>query len=75
MIHTGDRLGASGAPLSEEFAEAVGAVWFVVARRESLSRQGIVAVAAGETISVPRLVLICHAAAGDNLQQRFRNIS
>lgn len=73
-IRTGDRLGASGASLSEEFAEAVGAVWFIVARRESLSRQGIVAVAASEAISVPWLVLVCHAAAGDDLQQRIHDI-
>lgn len=66
-IRTGNRLRASGAPLSEELAEAVGAVRFVVARRESLSRQGVVAVAAGEAISVPRFVLVCHAAAGDDL--------
>lgn len=68
---TGDRLGASGAPLSEELAEALGAVWLVVARRESLSRQGIIAVAAGEAVSVPRLVLVCHASAGDDLRQHI----
>lgn len=67
---TGDRLGASGAPLGEELAEALGAVRLVVARRESLSRQGVVAVAASEAVSVPRLVLVRHAAAGDDLRQR-----
>jgi len=70
---TGDRLGASGAPLGEELAEALGAVRLVIARRESLSRQGVVAVAAGEAVSVPRLVLVRHAAAGDDLRQRKRS--
>jgi len=69
---TGDRLGASSAPLGEELAEALGAVGLVVARCESLSRQGVVAVAAGEAVSVPRLVLVRHAAAGDDLRQRER---
>jgi len=70
---TGDRLGASGAPLGEELAEALGAVRLVITRRESLSRQGVVAVAAGEAVSVPRLVLVRHAAAGDDLRQRKRS--
>lgn len=68
---TGNRLGASGASLGEELAEAVGAVRLVVARRESLTCQRVVAVAAGEAVSVPRLVLVRHAAAGDDLRQNF----
>lgn len=68
MIRTGNWFGASGTSLGEELAEALGAIRFVIARRESLSRQGVVAVAASEAISVPRFILICHAAAGDNLR-------
>jgi len=68
MNRTSNRFGASGASLGEELAEALGAIRLVIARCESLSRQGVVAVAASEAISVPRLVLICHAAAGDNLR-------
>lgn len=70
---TGDRLGASGAPLGEKLAETFGAIRFVVARRESLSRQGVVAVAASEAVSVPRLVLVCHAAASDDLRQTIHD--
>lgn len=73
MIHTCNWFGASGASFGEELAEAFGTIRFVIARRESLSRQGVVAVAASEAVSVPRLVLICHAAAGDNLATR-RNV-
>lgn len=58
---------AGSTPLGEKLAKALGTVRFVVARRESLSRQGVVAVAAGETISVPRLVLVCHTSASNNL--------
>lgn len=68
MIRTGNRFGASSASLCEELAEALGAIRFVIARCESLSRQGVVAVAASEAVSVPWFVLICHAAAGDNLR-------
>jgi hypothetical protein len=38
-ILTGDGLGAGGAPLGEELAEALGAVRLVVAGREPLARQ------------------------------------
>lgn len=66
-MRTGNRLGASGTPLGEELAKAISTVRFVIARCESLSREGVVAVAAREAVSVPRLVLVCHAAAGDDL--------
>lgn len=74
MTLTSNRLGASGTPFGEELAEAIGTVWFVVARCESLSRQGVVAIAARKTVSVPRLVLVRHAAAGDDLWQRMRDL-
>lgn len=66
---TSNRFRAGGASLGEQLAEAVGAVRLVVARGESLASQGIVAVAAGEAVSVPRLVLVRHAAASDDLQR------
>lgn len=64
---SGDWFGTSGASLGEKFAEAIGAVRFVIARRKSLACQRIIAIAASEAISVPRLVLICHPTAGDYL--------
>lgn len=36
--NSGDGLGTGGAPLGEELAEALGAVWLLVARSESLAR-------------------------------------
>lgn len=63
----GDRLGARGAPLGEEFSEALGAVGLLVTRREPLSRQRRVAVGAREALAVPRLVLVGHAALRDDL--------
>ena len=38
-IGTSDRFRAGGASLGEQFSEALGAVWLVVARRESLASQ------------------------------------
>lgn len=70
---TSDRFRAGGASLGEQLAEAVGAVRLVVARRESLASQGIVAVTAGEAVSVPRLVLVRHPAASDDLR-RIRSL-
>lgn len=66
-IFTSNWFGAGGASLGEQFSKAVSTVRLVVAGRESLASQGIVTVAAGEAISVPRLVLVCHTTAGNNL--------
>lgn len=74
IVHTSNRPRASSTPLGEKLAKALGAVRLVVARRESLSRQGVVAVAAGKAVSVPRLVLVCHTSASDNLQQRILSL-
>lgn len=65
---TCDRFGAGGASLGEQFSETIGAIGLVVARRESLASQGIVTVATGEAVSVPRLVLIRYPTAGDDLK-------
>lgn len=64
---TCDRFGAGGASLGEQFPETIGAIGLVVARRESLASQGIVTVATGEAVSVPRLVLVRYPTAGDDL--------
>lgn len=61
------RFGAGGASLGEQFSETIGAIGLVVARRESLASQGIVTVATGEAVSVPRLVLVRYPTAGDDL--------
>jgi len=58
----GDWLGASRASLGKEFAETVGAVWLLISGGESLSGQAGVAVGAAETLPMPRLIAVCHAA-------------
>lgn len=60
-------LGAGGAPLGEELAEAISTVGLLVAGREALPCQRRVAVGAREAFAVPRLVLVGHAATRDNL--------
>jgi len=65
--NTSDGFAARGAPLGEEFAEALGTVRLLVARGEALPGQRSVAVGAGEALAVPRLVLVCHTSAGDDL--------
>lgn len=67
-ILTGDRLGAGGAALGEELPEAVGAVGLVLPGGEPLPGQGLLAVCAGEALSVPRVVAVGHAALGDHLK-------
>lgn len=64
---TGDWLGTGGASLREQLAEAVGAVWLLVAAREALAGERHLAVGAGEALAVPRFVLVRYAAAGDDL--------
>jgi len=64
---TCDGAGTRGTPLGEELPEAVGAVRFVLLGGEPLPGQGSVAIGAGEALSVPWLVLVRHAAGGDDL--------
>lgn len=76
MVDTRDRFGAGGASLGEQFSETIGAIGLVVARRESLASQGIVTVATGEAVSVPRLVLVRYPTAGDDLKMiKKKNLS
>lgn len=75
MVDTCDRFGAGGASLGEQFSETIGAIGLVVARRESLASQGIVTVATGEAVSVPRLVLVRYPTAGDDLKTIKKKIS
>lgn len=75
MVDTRDRFGAGGASLGEQFSETIGAIGLVVARRESLASQGIVTVATGEAVSVPRLVLVRYPTAGDDLKTIKKKIS
>jgi len=62
-----DGLGAGRAALGKQLAKAVGAVGLVVAGGEALARERRVAVGAREALAVPRLVLVGHASAGDDL--------
>lgn len=64
---SGDGFRTSGASLGEKLAKAVGAIRFIVARRKSLTRQRVIAVATGKAVPVPRLVLVRHASASDDL--------
>lgn len=68
FVLTGNGALAGGAALGEEFPEAVSAVGLVVARGEALAGQGGVAVGAGEALAMPWVVLVGHAAAGDDLK-------
>lgn len=63
----GDGLVAGEAAFREQLAEALGAVGLLVAAGEALAGQALLAVGAGEALPVPRLVLVGHAAAGDDL--------
>lgn len=60
-----DGLGAGRAALGEQFAEALGAVGLLVARREPLAGQRRIAVRAREALAVPRLVLVRDASLRD----------
>jgi len=62
-----DWFGACRAPLSEQFTETFGAVRLIVTRGEALSSQGSVAISAGETLSVPGVVLVGHTSRSNNL--------
>jgi len=64
---TCDGFAASCASLAEQFSEAVGTVRFVIATRESLTCQRLLAMSAGETLSVPRIIPVGHASLSDHL--------
>ena len=68
MFRTGDGFDAGRAALGEQLAEAVGAGRrLLVAAGEALAGQAAVAVGAGEALPVPGLLLVRHAARGDDL--------
>jgi len=58
---------ASKATFGEEFTKAFGAVGLFVTAGEAFAGQTLCTVSASETFPMPRLVLVCHAAAGDDL--------
>ena len=75
MVCTGDRLGAWSASLGEQLSETVGAIGFVVAGGETLPGQWSSAMCAGEALTMPWLVLVCHAASSDDLHNTQININ
>jgi len=64
---TSDRLAAGGTALGKQFAKAVGAVRFVIARGEPLACQRLLTVCASEALSMPRIVTVGDTSLGDNL--------
>ena len=64
---TGDWFDAAAALLGEQIAEAFGAEGLVVARRELLAGEHLVAVGAREALAVPRCVLVRYPAFVDHL--------
>jgi len=58
---------AGGAHLGEKDPYTASTVWLVLVRGEAEACQVLVAVVAGEALSVPGLVTICHPSSGDNL--------
>ena len=69
LIRTCDWPRAGGAALGEQLSEAVGAVGLLIATGEPLAGQARVAVGAREALAVPRLLLVGHAAGGDDLAE------
>ena len=69
---TGNWFRTATALLGEEFSEAVGAVRLLVARRELLAGEHLVAFRAGETFAVPRGVLVRYSALLDHLHTARR---
>ena len=65
---TCDGFAAGGAPLAEQFTEAVCTVGLVVPGGEPLSGQGLLAVGAGEALPVPGVVPVCDPALCDHLK-------
>ena len=65
---TCDGFAAGGAPLAEQFTEAVCTVGFVIPGGEPLSSQDLVTVVAGEALPVVGLVPVGHTSRCYNLQ-------
>jgi len=64
---TGDWLAAAAAFLGEQIAETFGTERLLLARRELLSSQHLVAVRTRETLTVPRCVLVRYSTFIDHL--------
>ena len=62
--------GAGIAPLREELGEAVSTEGFVVPGGEPLACQDLVAVVAGEALSVVRIIAVSHSPGCDDLQRQ-----
>jgi len=70
IIVTGDWFGAAAALLGEQIAETVGAKRLLFTRRKLLSSEHLVAVLVrtGETLAVPRRILVRYSTFIDHLQ-------
>lgn len=68
MSLTSDWFGASGATLSEQFSEAIGAVRLLIATSKALSGQRNLTVSTCETLAMPWVVLVGDATGCDNLE-------
>lgn len=59
----GNRFVAGSAAFRKQATETIGAAWFVITRSETLTGQVLVAMGAGETVTVPRFVLVSYATS------------
>lgn len=66
---TSDWLGASGAALSEQFTETVGAIRSLVATSETLSSQRRLAMSACEALAMPWIVLVGYTTGRNHLNK------
>ena len=71
---TADGAGAARALLGVQVAEAAQAVGELVAGREALARQRLLAGGAHEALAVPGLLPVCDAPAGDGLRAEGRQL-
>lgn len=62
-------MGAAGTLLGVQVAEAAQAVGELLAGREALARQRLLARGAHEALPVPRLLPVCDAPGGDGLEE------
>jgi len=62
-----DRFTTCCTPLAEKLPEAVSTIRFVITRCEPLPGQGLLAMSAGEALSMPGVVTVGHSALGDHL--------
>lgn len=63
----GNWLSASSASLGKQLSEAVSTIWLVVTAGEALSGQRSRAIGASKTLTMPRLVFVCHSTRSNNL--------